>query len=115
MVWYDRDMSDFYREKAKEDQLKKQADEIYEMLESSQAWMPEIAKDLEKKIIMKEIENTSYEEVLASKLKIIQKTNKWESTPTFILRIIVVLTLMSLLWLAFDLDKVEKVLEFFFG
>ena len=40
-------MSDFSRDKAKEDQLKKQVDEIYEMLESSQAWMPEIAKELE--------------------------------------------------------------------
>tara|TARA_B100001175_G_scaffold104199_1_gene88468 strand:+ start:197 stop:523 length:327 start_codon:yes stop_codon:yes gene_type:complete len=108
-------MNDFYRDKAREDQLKKQVDEIYEMLESSQAWMPKIAKELEKKIILKEIKNSSYEEVLASKLKIIEKANEWESYPTRILRIIVALTLMSLLWLAFDLDKVEKVLEFFFG
>ena len=108
-------MNDFYRDKALEDQLKKQVDEIYEMLESSQAWMPKIAKELEKKIILKEIKNSSYEEVLASKLKIIEKANEWESYPTRILRIIVALTLMSLLWLAFDLDKVEKVLEFFFG
>ena len=85
------------------------------MLESSQAWMPKIAKELEKKIILKEIKNSSYEEVLASKLKIIEKANEWESYPTRILRIIVALTLMSLLWLAFDLDKVEKVLEFFFA
>ena len=113
MVCYDRDMSDFYREKAKEDQLKKQADEIYEMLESSQAWMPEIAKDLEKKIIMKEIENTSYEEVLASKLKIIQKTNKWESTPTFILRIIGVVIAISFLVFLFNLD--ETTLKDLFG
>ena len=104
MVRYNKDMSDFYREKAKEDQLKNQADEIYEMLESSQAWMPEIAKDLEKKIIMKEIENTSYEEVLASKLKIIQKANKWESTPIRILRIIVVIILISFLVFLFNLD-----------
>ena len=108
-------MNDFYRDKAREDQLKKQVDEIYEMLESLQAWMPKIAKELEKKIILKEIKNSSYEEVLASKLKIIEKANEWESYPTRILRIIVALTLMSLLWLAFDLDKVEKVLEFFFG
>ena len=108
-------MNDFYRDKALEDQLKKQVDEIYEMLESSQVWMPKIAKELEKKIILKEIKNSSYEEVLASKLKIIEKANEWESYPTRILRIIVALTLMSLLWLAFDLDKVEKVLEFFFG
>ena len=108
-------MNDFYRDKAREDQLKKQVDEIYEMLESSQAWMPKIAKELEKEIILKEIKNSSYEEVLASKLKIIEKANEWESYPTRILRIIVALTLMSLLWLAFDLDKVEKVLEFFFG
>ena len=108
-------MNDFYRDKAREDQLKKQVDEIYEMLESLQAWMPKIAKELEKEIILKEIKNSSYEEVLASKLKIIEKANEWESYPTRILRIIVALTLMSLLWLAFDLDKVEKVLEFFFG
>ena len=114
MVWYDRDMSDFYREKAKEDQLKKQADEIYEMLESSQAWMPEIAKDLEKKIIMKEIENTSYEEVLASKLKIIQKANKWEANnTTLIIRIIGVVIAISFLVFLFNLD--ETTLKDLFG
>ena len=98
-------MSDFSRDKAKEDQLKKQVDEIYEMLESSQAWMPEIAKELEKKIILKEIKNSSYEEVLASKLKIIQKANKWESTPTLILRIIGVVIAISFLVFLFNLDE----------
>ena len=105
MVWYDRDMSDFYREKAKEDQLKKQADEIYEMLESSQAWMPKIAKELEKKIILKEIKNSSYEEVLASKLKIIEKANEWESAPILLLRTIVGLIFISLIVFLFNLDE----------
>ena len=92
-------MSDFYRKKAKEDQRKKQAqayedqlnkqvDEIYSMLESSPAFTPKFLQNLEKKDIKKEIQNTSYEEVLASRLKIIQKANKWDSKPFRILRII---------------------------
>ena len=92
-------MSKFYRDKAKEDQrkkqaqayedkLNKQADEIYTMLESSPAFTPKFLQNLEKKDIKKEIQNTSYEEVLASRLKIIQKANKWDSKPFRILRIV---------------------------
>ena len=66
--------SKFYRDKA--------------MLESSPAFTPKFLKNLEKKDIKKEIQNTSYEEVLASKLKIVQKANKWDSKPFRILRII---------------------------
>ena len=54
-------MSDFYRKKAKEDQRKKQAqayedqlnkqvDEIYSMLESSPAFTPKFLQNLEKKV-----------------------------------------------------------------
>tara|TARA_B000000437_G_scaffold213001_1_gene185261 strand:- start:37 stop:444 length:408 start_codon:yes stop_codon:yes gene_type:complete len=103
-------VSKFYRDKAKEDQrikqtqavkdqvkkglkeyedqLNEQADEIYAMLESSPAFTPKFLKNLEKKDIKAEIQSTSYEEVLASKLELIQKANKWDSKPFRILRII---------------------------
>ena len=112
-------MSKFYRDKAKEDQRKKQAqayedqlnkqvDEIYTMLESSPAFTPKFLKNLEKKDIKKEIQNTSYEEVLASKLKIVQKANKWDSKPFRILRIIVFVIglagLIFIFWLINNFD-----------
>ena len=117
-------MSDFYRKKAKEDQRKKQAqayedqlnkqgDEIYSMLESSPAFTPKFLQNLEKKDIKKEIQNTSYEEVLASKLELIQKANKWESTPFLILRIIVAVIAISFLIFLFNLD--EATLKDLFG
>ena len=128
-------MSKFYRDKAKEDQRKKQAqavkdqvkkglkeyedqlneqaDEIYAMLESSPAFTPKFLENLEKKDIKAEIQNTSYEEVLASKLELIQKANKWESTPFLILRIIVAVIAISFLIFMFNLD--EATLKNLFG
>ena len=128
-------MSKFYRDKAKEDQRKKQAqavkdqvkkglkeyedqlneqaDEIYAMLESSPAFTPKFLENLEKKDIKAEIQNTSYEEVLASKLELIQKANKWESTPFLILRIIVAVIAISFLIFLFNLD--EATLKDLFG
>ena len=112
-------MSKFYRDKAKEDQRKKQAqayedqlnkqvDEIYSMLESSPAFTPKFLQNLEKKDIKKEIQNTSYEEVLASRLKIIQKANKWDSKPFRILRIVVFVIclagLIFIFWLINNFD-----------
>ena len=128
-------MSKFYRDKAKEDQRKKQAqavkdqvkkglkeyedqlneqaDEIYAMLESSPAFTPKFLENLEKKDIKAEIQNTSYEEVLASKLELIQKANKWESTPFLILRIIGAVIAISFLIFMFNLD--EATLKNLFG
>ena len=128
-------MSKFYRDKAKEDQRKKQAqavkdqvkkglkeyedqlneqaDEIYAMLESSPAFTPKFLENLEKKDIKAEIQNTSYEEVLASKLELIQKANKWESTPFLILRIIGAVIAISFLIFLFNLD--EATLKNLFG
>ena len=76
MVWYDRFMSDFYREKAKEDQLKKQVDEIYDIVFTGPKWLHlKFAEKNAKKLIMDEIKNSSYEEVKASKIKLAE-TNK---------------------------------------
>jgi len=69
-------MSDFYREKAKEDQLNKQVDEIYDIVFTGPKWLHlKFAEKYEKKLIMNEIKNSSYEEVKASKIKLAE-TNK---------------------------------------
>ena len=127
-------MSKFYRDKAKEDQRKKQtqavkdqvkkglkeyedqlneqADEIYAMLESSPAFTPKFLENLEKKDIKAEIQNTSYEEVLASKLELIQKANKWESTPFLILRIIGAVTFIVVLVWLLNIDYAEVCIKY---
>ena len=127
-------MSKFYRNKAKEDQRKKQAqavkdqvkkglkeyedqlneqaDEIYAMLESSPAFTPKFLENLEKKDIKAEIQNTSYEEVLASKLELIQKANKWESTPFLILRIIGAVTFIVVLVWLLNIDYAEVCIKY---
>ena len=69
-------MSDFYRKKAKEDQLNKQVDEIYDIVFTGPKWLHlKFAEKHEKKLIMNEIKNSSYEEVKASKIKLAE-TNK---------------------------------------
>ena len=127
-------MSKFYRDKAKEDQRKKQAqavkdqvkkglkeyedqlneqaDEIYAMLESSPAFTPKFLENLEKKDIKAEIQNTSYEEDLASKLELIQKANKWESTPFLILRIIGAVTFIVVLVWLLNIDYAEVCIKY---
>ena len=87
-------MSDFYREKAKEDQLNKQVDEIYDIVFTGPKWLHlKFAEKYEKKLIMNEIKNSSYEEVKASKIKLAEtnkkKIEKWNSPFFLTLRIIV--------------------------
>ena len=108
-------MSDFYRKKAKEDQLNKQVDEIYDIVFTGPKWLHlKFAEKYEKKLIMNEIKNSSYEEVKASKIKLAQinkkKIAKWNSPFFLILRIIGVVIfiagIVGLVWLL-NIDYAE--------
>ena len=105
-------MSDFYREKAKEDQLNKQVDEIYDIVFTRPKWLHlKFAEKHEKKLIMDEIKNSSYEKVKASKIRLAEtnkkKIEKWNSPFFWTLRIIGVVTFIVVLVWLLNIDYAE--------